>query len=135
MSFFSRLQRTPSIEQYYHDGRMHYGLEEYSQAITCFDKVLSIDPDSAKAWYWKGLSCMFSLKAEEAITCIDKTIQIDPNCSRAWHMRGWIFELQKRYDEAVECYQKASQLDPSKKAGSDAAITKINKIRYPDFFR
>ena len=48
------------------------------EAIECFEKVLEIDPNDARAWYNKVTTCIVIGRAEEAVTCLDKAVEIDP---------------------------------------------------------
>ena len=48
------------------------------EAIECFEKVLEIDPNDARALFNKGTSCILVDRNEEAVTCLDKAVEIDP---------------------------------------------------------
>ena len=55
------------------------------EAIKCFEKVLEIDPNDARAWYNKGTTCIVIGRAEEAVTCLDKAVEIDPTVLKKAH--------------------------------------------------
>jgi tetratricopeptide (TPR) repeat protein len=90
-----------------------YNLQRYDESITCYDKVLEINPNYANAWYNKGISLDSLEKYEEAIKAYDKAIEIDPKNIYAWHNKGNAFYNLGKYDEAINCYDRLLEIDPN----------------------
>jgi len=51
-------------------------------AVKDFDKAISIDPNSADAYLWKGIALRKANRDSEARQALQKAVQIDPN--RSW---------------------------------------------------
>jgi len=66
---------------------------DFDQAITYYDKVLSIDPDSNEALFNKATALGHLGKYEEAVTYYDKVLAIDPDNADA--QNGKEFTLSK----------------------------------------
>ena len=99
-------------------------LGKYEESIECYDKILEIDPNDARAWYNKGTSLSEHVnpydgssyaksKAEEAIKCFEKVLEIDPNDARALFNKGTACILVDRNEEATTCLEKAVKIDPT----------------------
>ena len=53
-------------------------LERYEEAIACYDKAISLDPELSDAWYNKGLALDCLERHKEAIACYSEAISLDP---------------------------------------------------------
>jgi serine/threonine protein kinase len=84
----------------------------HKEAITCYDKVLEINPRDAKAWCNKGNALGKLGKAEEEISCYDKALEINPRYAEAWCNKGVVLVELGRAEEAVSCCDKALEIDP-----------------------
>ena len=47
----------------------------YREAMKCYDQVLKIDPNSAEAWYYKGLT-LLSTGRSNAQKCLNKAKEL-----------------------------------------------------------
>ena len=52
---------------------------KYEETIKCYEKVIEIEPDNARAWYNKGLACIAVNRHDEGTMCLDKAVEIDPS--------------------------------------------------------
>jgi tetratricopeptide (TPR) repeat protein len=64
-------------EELYKKGLTHAKIEDYEEAIKCFDKAVQLDPNNALAWISKANALIESGSEEEAIECFDKASKID----------------------------------------------------------
>lgn len=85
----------------------------YDEAITCFDKLLQINPNDAVIWHNKGNTLHKLGRYDEAITCCNKTLEINPENAEAWKIKGTSLGLTKRSDEATICFDTALQIVPN----------------------
>ncbi|CAD8166212.1 unnamed protein product [Paramecium pentaurelia] len=91
-------------ERLLQEGVALHNLNEYQEAIECYDKAISMNPKYDKAWYNKGLALNNLNKYQEAFECYDKAISINPKHDKA---RSYaLHQLQKYYD-ALSCYDQA----------------------------
>lgn len=63
-------------------------LGRYKEAVTCFDRVLAINPRNANTWFNKGVALATLGRREEAIACCDRVLEINPKNAKAWFKKG-----------------------------------------------
>jgi tetratricopeptide (TPR) repeat protein len=68
---------------------------QYEEAITYYDKILKIDPNSGAILYLKGVALDMLGKSEEAVIYYDKVLDVDPNNSIALNNKA-LLENQTR---------------------------------------
>lgn len=61
---------------------------EYSEAIQCYDELISLKPLDETLLLRKGNSLLFLGRSVEAITIFDKAINVNPNYALAWHSKA-----------------------------------------------
>jgi len=86
-------QRT---EQIYRDGLVLIEYKYYANALSCFEQVIDLNPNSAQAWFQVG-RCRSELVQRE-IENTEEYLYTD--------------EVSERYQGAIEAYQKAIELQP-----------------------
>src|SRR5439155_24084458 len=59
-----------------------------TEAITCYDKALSLNPRIAPAWTNKAAIFGAVGKHHEALECSERSLRIDPNFQQGWFNRG-----------------------------------------------
>jgi tetratricopeptide (TPR) repeat protein len=64
-------------EEFYKKGLTHAKIEDYEEAIKCFDKAVQIDPNNALAWISKANALIECGNGEEARTCLDIASKIE----------------------------------------------------------
>jgi tetratricopeptide (TPR) repeat protein len=64
-------------EEFYKKGLTHAKIEDYEEAIKCFDKAVQIDPNNVLAWISKANALIEYGNGEEAKKCLDKASKID----------------------------------------------------------
>jgi tetratricopeptide (TPR) repeat protein len=101
-------------------------VESYPEAVSCFDKAISLNPSSSEAWHGKG----FALNGEaydkddaheyteargyyeEAIKCFEEAIQLDPSNLDAYMDMADSENRLDNYKEALEIINKAIKINP-----------------------
>jgi tetratricopeptide (TPR) repeat protein len=83
-----------------------------SEAISCYDKTLEIDPLYADAWNNKGIILNSLGRSLEAMACFDKTLEINPRDADAWSNKGGSLNILGRSLEAMACFDKALAIEP-----------------------
>jgi protein O-GlcNAc transferase len=63
-------------------------LKRYDEAITHYDKALSLKPNYAEAWSNKGNTLNELKRYDEAITHYDKALSLKPDYAEAWSNKG-----------------------------------------------
>ena len=96
-------------EDYFNRGVDYYSKKDYKSALKAFEKSLELDPESYKAWLYKGLVLRELGQYENALEAYDKALEIQ-NYFSAWHGKGEIFRRINRYDDAIDAFSKAIEL-------------------------
>jgi tetratricopeptide (TPR) repeat protein len=111
-------------------------LGSYTESVESFDKAISIKPDYAEAWYFRGLALLKLRRGEdapdnfemtrngkkivlvkrkwdsEAVESFDKAISIKPDYAEAWYYRGGALGNLNRFSEAVVSIDRAIAIKP-----------------------
>jgi len=67
-----------NLKQLYENGIMFHNQGKFVEALECYDKALTIDPQNSNVLSNKGLSLHNQGKFVEALECYDKALTIDP---------------------------------------------------------
>lgn len=106
------LEAQPDIVIWYEMGYCWYYLGNYRQAIKCFQEYLSIDPESAGAYYYLGLAYDAQNYSYEALKAFTKATTIDPEIVGSIFEEGVKRYNEGRYDEAIEHLEFVLHIDP-----------------------
>jgi tetratricopeptide (TPR) repeat protein len=71
----------------------------------------SADPNTAQAWWNKGVAFYYQGKYDDAITAYEEAIRLDPNYATAWYYKALAFKALGRTADADAAYAKAKELD------------------------
>jgi tetratricopeptide (TPR) repeat protein len=85
---------------------------EGSEATNNYDEAIRLNPQSAEAYYKRGLEYQKLGQQEPAIADFDKAIRIDPQFAKAYCNRGYAYLNKEQYDLAIADCTKAAKLDP-----------------------
>jgi tetratricopeptide (TPR) repeat protein/S1-C subfamily serine protease len=106
-----------NAQQWIEYGNQLYRLGEYSQAVTAFNKAITLQPNSLDAYYGKGLALWNNGDASVALTAFDKAIALVPSGSQSkfyylWKYRS--FALQDLGDNkgGLVAISEAIRLEP-----------------------
>jgi superkiller protein 3 len=110
---------------YFCMGEAYMNLENYTEAVSCFRKVIEIEPRYdvdfdiiAEAYFSMGEAYMDLGNYIEAISCFQKIIEIEPNknvdiIADAYVYMGKAYMNLENYTEAILCYQKIIEIEPN----------------------
>jgi len=94
---------------------------KYADAMLCFNKSLTLNPENSKSWYNKGLVLKKIGNYNDALFCFDQALTINPNFLCVLNSKANLLSLCGLYQKARECYEKILDKDP---AYSDALWNK-----------
>jgi tetratricopeptide (TPR) repeat protein len=100
-------------------GNSHLSLEQYNEALACFEGVLELDPNHVDALVKKGKALEKLLRLPEALEAYDRALAIDDTLTIAYLGKGGVFNRMERFDDALACYEKA--LKTQERARAEAA--------------
>lgn len=84
----------------------------WGACIDCFERVLKINPNSAKAWHNVGIAYgKYEEDFEKAFECIKKATEINPYYINTWYTLGVVYEKIRGDEENAQiCFDKVRQL-------------------------
>ncbi len=95
-------------------GTEKYQSDQWEEALTYFEQVITINPENSYAWNCKGNILKRLGKLEEALKCFNQTLKIKENSATSWNDKGNVLSGLGRFEEALVCYDKALNLSENK---------------------
>jgi len=86
---------------------------KYADAIPFFNRAISIYPEFADAYLYRGISEHLLQQVESALIDLDKAAELNPSLVRAYDERGRIYEEKGDTAKAIEQFSKSIQTKPS----------------------
>jgi tetratricopeptide (TPR) repeat protein len=100
-------------ENYKQQGDNYNNLEQYDQAIACYQKYIADNPNDTIVYSHIG-NAYYKLKQyDQAINCFQKYITINPNDANGYYNMGNTYYNLKKYERAINCFQKAIDINPN----------------------
>ncbi len=100
-------------------GNSHAQKQEWQQAIACYQKAISQDPNFAGAYRNMARALRQVGKRQEAVECWNRALTLEPTWGKGKdHLRlGDIFLKQGQTEKAITCYRRSLQVEPDFAAG------------------
>ena len=92
-------------------GYSRFHLEDYSESMRAYDKVLDIDVTNADAWNLKSLVFYERKVYGKALDCADKAIDSDPTFGMAWYNRSCYLSLLNQIPESLDALVRSIEID------------------------
>lgn len=95
----------------YEKYRIHYGLQEYENALECVNEILELNPDidslNIKSFLLAKLG-----QYKEALTYIEKALELNSEFFDALGNKGYILFKSGKREDALKFFQQAIQINP-----------------------
>ena len=92
-------------------GYSRFHLEDYSESMRAYDKVLDIDVINADAWNLKSLVFYERKVYGKALDCADKAIDSDPTFGMAWYNRSCYLSMLNQIPESLDALVRSIEID------------------------
>ena len=94
-------------------GASNAALSKFDKAIICYENILKIDPNSAKAYF--NIAVMYDKLSlpENALKNYKNAIKIKPDYADAHNNMGSAYKELGYLDRALNAYQKATSIQPN----------------------
>jgi tetratricopeptide (TPR) repeat protein len=79
----------------------------YREAVTRFDRAVSIAPELAEAYLERGIAHHFLGETEPALADLDKALDLNPDLAAAYNERGAIYRERGDTQKAIENLSKS----------------------------
>jgi len=96
---------------WYHEGITYLSINEYEEAITFFDKALTVIPDHPDFLIGKGDVHYAMGQFDEAFRLYQQATLVDPDNFRAWLQSGIALLKMGRYGEALDIFTRIQPLN------------------------
>lgn len=97
--------------EWYNKGIEYCQKQMPNEALLCFDKAVSIDPNYIDALIDKGTMLDVLNRFREAIEVYDWCLLIDPKNIKVWYNKAISYDRHLNFQEALSCYDKVISLD------------------------
>jgi len=92
-------------------GYSRFHLEDYTESMRAYDKVLDIDVTNADAWNLKSLVYYERKVYGKALDCVDKAIDSDPTFGMAWYNRACYLSMLNQITESLDALVRSIEID------------------------
>jgi len=92
-------------------GYSRFHLEDYTESMRAYDKVLDIDVTNADAWNLKSLVFYERKVYGKALDCADKSIDSDPTFGMAWYNRSCYLSMLNQIPESLDALVRSIEID------------------------
>ncbi len=86
---------------------------EDAQAFETYDEAVRLYPQSALAYYRRGLAYDFVENFDKALSDYARALEINPDYADVYRSRALLYRVANRFQEAIADYDKLIQLDPN----------------------
>ena len=100
-----------NAEAHYNCGLAHQELQQWTKAVACYDRAISLVPDAA-SYCNRGVALKELKQWDEAIASYDQAILLKPDYVDAYYNRGVALRVLNRLEEAVSSYDAAIGIQP-----------------------
>ena len=106
------LRLRPAVDAYFALGSILASQGLQSEAITCYQEALKLNPNRADIYNTLGFTLYSMGKLNEAVDCLQLAVKNKPDFPAAYDNLGRTFMLLGKIDQAVSCFQEALRLNP-----------------------
>jgi tetratricopeptide (TPR) repeat protein len=92
-------------------GYARFHMEDYTESMRAYDKVLDIDVTNADAWNLKSLVFYERKSYGKALDCADKAIDSDPTFGMAWYNRSCYLSMLNEVPQSLDALVRSIVID------------------------
>jgi len=111
-SYASLTADANDAQSFYDKGLIELWQENYSAALTYFQKAKETNPQDAGVWFYIGLAYSKLGRYQDAVEACKQAIRIKPDLVEAHYNLGNAYRSLGRYQEAIEAYKQAIRIKP-----------------------
>ncbi|MDI6718340.1 MAG: tetratricopeptide repeat protein [Methanomicrobiales archaeon] len=95
-------------------GREYRRTGRHEEALSCFDRVLEIDPDHPVALTNRGIVLRQVGRLEEAEACFNRVLSRTPSSAAVWMQKSLLLIQLERFPEALQSLDRVLALEPDR---------------------
>jgi len=132
-SYASLTEDANGAQSFYVKGLIESWQENWSAALTYFQKATEKNPDNANAWVMVGYCYGRLGRRQEAIDAYKQAIRIKPDLADAHCGLGIIYGVLGQMQDAIESFKQAIRIEPDNaEAHWGLGVTYLGLGRYED---
>ena len=121
------VEQPQNIQVIFKLGIVLFYLEQDTEAIVAFNRVIDLDKRDSRPHFYKALIARYGGKLEEAEEEFRIACKLSPNDDRGWYELGTLLSQKGQEQEAIKAFQKAISLNPKNlQASYDLALSYMN---------
>jgi tetratricopeptide (TPR) repeat protein len=125
-------RHSSSFDLWNYKGMAHAKLNQYQEAIRCFDKGIMLNPKVSSLWINKGEALSQLGKFEESVKNFDYALELEANNLLACYFKAKSLLKLQKYAGALECYDRVVGKVNDKILWNDRGVTLSNLGRYDE---
>lgn len=95
-------------------GVAHQRAGMYDEALSCFERILEIEPDHPVALSNRGIVLRQLGRLKEAEACFDRVLSRSPSSAAVWMQKSQVQFQRERYPEALQSLDRVLALEPDR---------------------
>jgi protein O-GlcNAc transferase len=120
-----------AVEIYNNLGMAHLGRSQYTEAVTYYQKALTLKPDSVEALMNLGTSYQNQSLTDLALDCFQKILPLKPDSFIAYRSLGNCYFLKNNMQSASAYYQRSLALEPQQVEVWDTLGLSYSRMNQP----
>ena len=92
-------------------GYSRFHLEDYTESMRVYDKVLDIDITNSEAWNLKSLVNYEKKNYAKALDCTEKALDSDPTYGMAWYNKACYLSMLNQVSESIDALKRSIEID------------------------
>src|SRR5512139_503036 len=92
--------------------QFYFEHEQFEEALSFTERLLSFEPYSSDAWQRKGIILNNLVRHDEALECFEQALALNPADADIFVSRGVALDNLNRVDEALGSLERALELEP-----------------------
>jgi tetratricopeptide (TPR) repeat protein len=110
---WSPSKKEKKVIKHFRTGHSLYRKKIYRKALHEFDKVIELDSNNYRAYFWRGRTYIKVKRYREATRDFQKVIIIKPDYAEAYDNLGWLYMQLDEYDESIKYLSQSLELKPN----------------------
>jgi tetratricopeptide (TPR) repeat protein len=112
LSYNQALEFKLDSDVWYYKGLVFGEINELDEELSCYNKVLEIQPEHIEALCNRGNLYLNQGDNLLALADFNKAISLNTNYAFAWRQKGDTLSKLERYEETISAYQQVMRLQP-----------------------
>jgi tetratricopeptide (TPR) repeat protein len=132
LSSETQKNKRSAAQSYYAQGLAQLSRDDYTRAVTFFEKATETDPNYAEAWYQAGFSYGMTGRHQEALKASKQAAKLRPDWAETFINIGASSFALGQFKDAVEAYRQAARLDTDNADTQYALGLSLGKVNRTD---